>query len=63
MKLAYKSEFGWRTAIEYELDDLASDHEDEKHIQKSERAAKRKLKVKHGKFDLNRPTGSFSTCL
>ena len=63
IKLADKSEFGWRTAIEYEQDDLASDCEDEKRIQKSVYAAKRKWKAKRGKFCLNRPTGSFSTCL
>ena len=50
IKLADKSEFGWSTAIEYEQDDLASDYEDEKRVQKSERAAKRKLKVKRGKI-------------
>ena len=46
IKLADRSEFGWRIAIEYEQNDLASDYEDEKRIQKSERAAERKLKVK-----------------
>ena len=61
--MADVGEFSWTTAIEYEQDDLASDCEDEKCIQKSERAAERKLKVKHGKFGLNRLTGSFSTCL
>ena len=44
---------------EYEQDYLASDSEDEKRIQKSERAAERKLKVKRGKIGLNRPTGGF----
>ena len=63
IKLADKSEFSWRTAIEYEQDDLASDYEDEKRIQKSEHATERKWKAKRGKFGLNRPTGSFSTCL
>ena len=38
IRLADKSEFGWRTAIECEQDHLAPDYEDEKRIQKSERA-------------------------
>ena len=59
IKLADRSELGWGTAIEYEQDDLASGYEDEKRMQKSERAAERKLKVKRRKFGLNRPTGSF----
>ena len=63
IKLADRSEFGWKTAIEYEQDDLASDSEDEKRIHKSERVAERKLKIKRGKFGLNGPTESFSTCL
>ena len=63
IKLANRSEFGWKTAIEYEQDDLASDSEDEKRTQKSKRAAERKLKVKRGKFGLNSPTENFSTCL
>ena len=38
---------------------MASDSDDEKRTQKSERAAKRKLKVKCRKFGLNGPTGGF----
>ena len=59
IKLADRSEFGWKTAIEYEQDDLASDSDNEKRIQKSERAAERKLKLKRRKYALNRPTSGF----
>ena len=48
VKLADRREFDWRIAIEYEQDDLASDYEDEKRIQKSERVMERKLKIKRG---------------
>ena len=43
-----RSNFGWKTAIEYEQDDLASDSDDEKRMQRSERAEKRKSKVQVG---------------
>ena len=59
IKLADGSEFDWKTAIEYEQDDLASDSDDEKRIQKSERAAERKLKLKRRKYALNLPTSGF----
>lgn len=42
IKLADRSENGWNTVNEYQDDELASDSEDEKRIEKAERAAERK---------------------
>lgn len=44
IKLANRSEYGWRTVEEYEEDDLAKDSDDEKRIAKAEYRAKKKQK-------------------
>ena len=43
IKLADKSEFGWATVNEYLSDELASDSDDEKRINRAERRAERKV--------------------
>ena len=45
-KIANRSEHGWATVAEYEDDDLAENSEDERRLEKAERAAERKLKRK-----------------
>ena len=44
IKLADRSEYGWRTVEEYEEDDLAKDSDDEKRIAKAEYRAEKKQK-------------------
>lgn len=41
-----RSEHGWATVAEYEDDDLVENSEDERRLEKAERAAERKLKRK-----------------
>ena len=50
-----RSNFRWKTAIEYEEEDLASDSDDEKRIQRSERKVEGKSKSASRKFGLNLP--------
>ena len=42
IKLADRSEYGWQVVAEYEEDELASGSEDEKKIERAEKAAERK---------------------
>ena len=42
IKIADRSEYGWGVVAEYEADDLASGSEDEKRLEKAEKAAERK---------------------
>ena len=42
IKIADRSEYGWGVVAEYEADDLASGSEDEKRLEKAERAAEKK---------------------
>ena len=44
IKLADKSEFVWQTVKEYLSDELASDSDDEKRTNRTERRAERKIK-------------------
>ena len=44
VRIADKSEFGWEMVNQYEVDELTSDSEDEKHIYCSERRAEKKQK-------------------
>ena len=44
IKIADRSQFGWRTAKEYQQDDLASSSEDEKRLFRSERRAEQRIK-------------------
>lgn len=46
IKIADRSEFGWKVVAEYEADELASDSEDEKKLEKAERNAERKATKK-----------------
>ena len=49
LKLADRSEHGWTVVEEYEEDGLADDSEDEKRIEKAERAAERRIQAKRRK--------------
>eukprot|EP00731_Ephydatia_muelleri_P018538 Em0011g578a len=49
LKLADHSEYGWSLVEQYEEDALADDSEDEKRIDKAERAAERKVQAKRRK--------------
>ena len=49
LKLADRSEYGWSVVEEYEEDGLADDSEDEKRIEKAERAAERRVQAKRRK--------------
>eukprot|EP00731_Ephydatia_muelleri_P023446 Em0015g1029a len=49
LKLADRSEFGWSLVEQYKEDALADDSEDEKRIDKAERAAERKAQAKRRK--------------
>lgn len=42
IRIADRSEHGWNTVVEYEADELASDSDDEKKLEKAEKAADRK---------------------
>ena len=42
IRLADRSEFGWSVVTEYDADELAEDSDDEKKIEKAEKAAERK---------------------
>lgn len=42
IKIADRSEFGWAVVAEYEADDLASGSEDERRLEKAEKAAEKK---------------------
>ena len=42
IRIADRSEFGWGVVAEYIADELAEDSDDEKHLKKAEKAAKRK---------------------
>lgn len=46
IKIADRSELGWKVVSEYEADELASDSEDEKKLEKAERSAERKAAKK-----------------
>ena len=41
IRIADKSELGWETVNQYEVDELASDSEDDKRIYRSERRAEK----------------------
>jgi hypothetical protein len=57
IRLADRSEFGWRFVKEYESDQLADNEDDEKRIIKAEKAAEKKLAVaKKKKLSVNRFT-------
>ena len=43
IKIADHSEFGWRVVAEYEADELTSDSDAEKKLEKAERTAERKV--------------------
>ncbi|XP_065883338.1 uncharacterized protein [Dysidea avara] len=45
IKLADRSEFGWSLVAEYDADELADDSDDEKKIEKAEKAAERKAAI------------------
>ena len=47
IKVADGSQFGWRTAEEYQQDYLASGSEDEKRLFRSERRAEQRIKQRH----------------
>ena len=47
IKMADRSENGWRVVKEYESDSLAENEEDEKRIAKAEKAAKPQLQRSH----------------
>ena len=49
LKLADRSEYGWSVVQEYEEDGLADDSDDEKRIEKAERAAERRAQAKRRK--------------
>ena len=42
IRIADRSEHGWNTVMEYEADELASDSDDEKKLEKAEKAADHK---------------------
>ena len=44
LKIADRSEFGWAVVAEYTADELAEDSDDEKRINKAEKAAEKKLR-------------------
>ena len=59
IKIADSSEYGWQVVAEYEADELVSGSEDEKKIEKAEKAAERKAQKK--KRGLGKPgSRSFS---
>ena len=43
IRIADRSEYGWVVVEEYEEDDLAANSDDEKRLEKAERAAERKV--------------------
>ena len=45
IKIADKSEYGWKTVMEYDQDQLASNEEDNKRIKMAEKEASRKIKA------------------
>ena len=47
IRIADRSEHGWNTVMEYEADELASDSDDEKKLEKAEKAADRKAQRLH----------------
>ena len=47
IKIADHSDHGWSTVAEYQDDELTSDSEDEKRIEKTEKAAERKAVKSH----------------
>ena len=49
IRIADKSEFGWKTVNQYEADELASNSEDDKRIYRSKRRADKKHKEKKKK--------------
>jgi hypothetical protein len=53
IKLADKSDHGWQTVSEYVTNDLAENSDDEKRINRAERAAERKLKKMKGKSSIS----------
>ena len=50
IKIADRSELGWRVVAEYEADELALDSDDEKKLGKAERSAERKASKKRKAF-------------
>ena len=58
IRIADKSEGGWKTVEEYLSDEVASDSEDEKRIRAADNRAVRKIKSvrKDGKVNRKRPT-------
>ena len=62
IKLADRSEFGWKLVKEYQTDDLAADSDDEKHFSKAEKAAEKKVTVaKRKKAAVSKQQRSFSS--
>lgn len=57
IRLADRSEHGWKTVNEYLSDDLASDSEDDKKIKKAETEAARKKKAKQENYLKRRAEG------
>lgn len=55
IKLADKSEFGWGTVNEYVSDELASNSDDEKRMERSEKRAEKKVKLKKRSRRSTRP--------
>lgn len=49
IRIADRSEYGWVVVEEYEEDDLAANSDDEKRLEKAERAAERKVAVNRKK--------------
>ena len=62
IKLADRSEFGWKLVKEYQTDDLAADSDDEKRFSKAEKAAEKKVTVaKRKKAAVSKQQRSFSS--
>ena len=50
IKVADRSEFGWAVVAEYEADALATDADDERRLERAEKAAERKMAAKRKKL-------------
>ena len=55
IKLADRSEFGWKFVKEYETDDLAEDDQDEKRIAKAEKLALPQLRRRKYRGQVRQP--------
>ena len=53
--MADRSEFGWSLIAEYDADELADDSDDEKKIEKAEKAAERKAAIQKIALSLQQP--------